>query len=583
MQKPNFFSNLSIKSKLMLSYLLVIMLCTVLLCTVIYFQFQSVMRTQLTEHVNQVITLTAKNLEQQIKYVDTLLFNIQMNSKITSTVTNKDIDVLNGIDILTEQLDKTDILQKRISEVKLYLTDRPDYPSIYSDSIILSDSMVKGDVWYQNTIKGTGETYWSVYHANGADGYVQASRLIYDFRTKEPIAIAAVKISLISFLNNINEIQLNNTGDIMLVSGGQPIYMYDKPHLNSIKNTVSLLNFLADKDKHTSLEIYGGQRYILGQSQIEGTDFSIMGIFNLSMLNISGRVMGIIIVLTSIACILLSLALMAVLSRSITTPIYKLCSIMKHFEKDVSFRCEVPYQNEIGELYKSFNTMMSTVDNLVKDINDLFERQKVWELKALQAQINPHFLYNTLDSVNWMAQQHGYDDISSIVTALGSFFRYSLNKGQEFTTLENELYQIRSYIEIQKIRFKDKLITEFDIDETILPCRIAKLTLQPLVENCIVHGFENFEYVGVISITGTKRDGYIYLTVSDNGRGGDVDKMNRLLNKEFSPDEPIEKYGIHNVNQRIKLYFGQECGLHYEENEIGGIDVTAKLKERYFE
>ena len=274
---------------------------------------------------------------------------------------------------------------------------------------------------------------------------------------------------------------------------------------------------------------------------------------------------------------------MAVLSRSITTPIYNLCSIMKHFEKDVSFRCDVPYNNEIGELYKSFNTMMSTVDNLVTDINDLFERQKTWELKALQAQINPHFLYNTLDSVNWMAQQHGYEDISSIVTALGSFFRYSLNKGQEFTTLENELYQIRSYIEIQKIRFKDKLNTEFDIDESILPCRIAKLTLQPLVENCIVHGFDNFEYMGVITITGTKKDGYVYLTVSDNGKGGDVDKMNRLLDKEFSPDEPIEKYGIHNVNQRIKLYFGNECGLHYEENEIGGIDVTATLKERYFE
>lgn len=583
MQKPNFFSNLSIKSKLLLSYLLVIMLCTVLLCSVIYSQFQSIMRTQLADHVDHVITLTAKNLEQQVKYVDTLLFNIQMNQKITSTITSRDIDVLNSIDILSEQLDKTDILQKRISDVKLYLIDKPDYPSIYSDSIIVSDSFVKSDVWYINTINGTGETYWSIYHSNGTDGYVQASRLIYDFRTKEPAAVAAIRINLISFLNNINEIQLNNTGDIMLVSDRQPVYMYDKPHLNSIKNTPSLLNFLSDDSKRTALEVYDGQRYILGQSGIDGTDFSIVGIFNLSMLNISSGVMGMIIILTSIVCILLSLALMAVLSRSITTPIYNLCSIMKHFEKDVSFRCDVPYNNEIGELYKSFNTMMSTVDNLVTDINDLFERQKTWELKALQAQINPHFLYNTLDSVNWMAQQHGYEDISSIVTALGSFFRYSLNKGQEFTTLENELYQIRSYIEIQKIRFKDKLNTEFDIDESILPCRIAKLTLQPLVENCIVHGFDNFEYMGVITITGTKKDGYVYLTVSDNGKGGDVDKMNRLLDKEFSPDEPIEKYGIHNVNQRIKLYFGNECGLHYEENEIGGIDVTATLKERYFE
>ena len=154
MQKPNFFSNLSIKSKLLLSYLLVIMLCTVLLCSVIYSQFQSIMRTQLANHVDHVITLTAKNLEQQVKYVDTLLFNIQMNQKITSTITSRDIDVLNSIDILSEQLDKTDILQKRISDVKLYLIDKPDYPSIYSDSIIVSDSLVKSDVWYSSTING---------------------------------------------------------------------------------------------------------------------------------------------------------------------------------------------------------------------------------------------------------------------------------------------------------------------------------------------------------------------------------------------------------------------------------------------
>ena len=581
MKTPAYLSNLSIKRKLILSYLLVIMLCIALFCTVIYYKFQSIMRVQLSEHVNQIITVTAKNLEQQVKYVDTLLFNIQLNPKITQTVTNKNIDVLNSIDILNEQLDKTDILQKRISEVKLYLINRPEYPSIYSDSLILSDEMAKGDVWYQNTLKNAGKTFWSVYHSTGTSGYVQASRVIYDFRTKEPVAVAAIKISLISFLDDINEIRLKGTGDIFLVSGGQPIYMYDKQSLDNIKNSSAVLNFISDSSKSTSLENIGGTRYIVGKSGIEATDFSILGVFNLSALNINSRDMGIIIILTSIFCIILSFILVSVISRSITAPIYRLCDIMKRFERDVSFRCEVPYNNEIGELYKSFNTMMSTVDNLTKDIMDLFERQKAWELKALQAQINPHFLYNTLDSVNWMARAHGYDDISDIVTALGSFFRYSLNKGQEFTTIENELFQIRSYIEIQKIRFKDKLITEFDIDDSILSCRIAKLTLQPLVENCIVHGFENFEYVGVITITGRKKDGYVYLTVSDNGRGGDVDKMNKLLQKEFSIDEPIEKYGIHNVNQRIKLYFGSECGLRYEENDEGGIDVTATLKEMY--
>lgn len=581
MKKLKFFYIRSIKGQLLLSYLLVILFCSLLSYITIYVKFNSVTRSQLTDHVNQIITLAASNVFSQVEYVDTLLFNIQMNSNITSTITSKDIDVFDSINILNDELSRTDILQKKVSEVKLYLIEHPEYPSIYSDSMIVSDEMVKNDIWYQKSLEYGGKTFWSVFHTSGTSGYVQASRLIHDFHTKKPIAVATIKINLISFLNNVNEIQLYNTGDILLLNDTQLVCMFDKPYLDNIKNSTSLVKFLSNRSEKNTIQSYNGQRYILGKSTIRNTEFSIVGIFNLSMLNISSRYMRSIIIITSIISILLSLALMSLLSRSITKPIYKLCTIMKYFEKDTSFRCEVPYTNEIGELYKSFNIMMSTIDNLVTDINTLFQQQKILELKALQAQINPHFLYNTLDSVNWMAQQYGCDDISRIVTSLGRFFRYSLNKGLEFTTLENELNQIKYYIEIQKIRFKDKLIAHFNIDSDILQCQIAKLTLQPLVENCIIHGFDNFEYVGIITISGFKKDGYIYITVSDNGRGGDIDKINILLNKAFNPSEPTKKYGINNVNQRIKLYFGEECGLHYEENERGGIDVTAKLKEGY--
>ncbi|MBE5040560.1 sensor histidine kinase [Ructibacterium gallinarum] len=582
MKKMKFFYNISIKRQLLLSYLLVILFCTSLSYITIYVKLNSISRSQLMDQVNQIMVLASNNIYAQAEYVDTLLFNIQINSSIISTITNRDIDVFDSVNILNDELSKTDILQKKISEVKLYLIDRPEYPSIYSDSLIVSDEMVKNDVWYQKSIEYGGKTFWSVFHTSGTYGYIQASQLIRDFHTKSPIAVATIKIDLTSFLNSINEIQLHNTGDILLLNNTQLVCMFDKSYLDDIKNSTTLVNFLSDNSTQNTIQSYNGQRYILSKTAIRNTEFSVVGIFNLSILNIIGRYMERTIIIISIISILLSLLLMSLMSHSITKPIYNLCTIMKLFKKDTSFRCEVPYTNEIGKLYSSFNVMMSTMDNLITDVNTLFKQQKILELKALQAQINPHFLYNTLDSVNWMAQQSGCDDISHIVTALGSFFRYSLNKGMELTTIENELNQIQYYIEIQKIRFKDKLIVTFDIDNNILKCQIAKLTLQPLVENCIVHGFDKFEYVGIINITGFRKEGYIYITVSDNGRGGDIDRINKLLNKGFIPNEPIEKYGINNVNQRLRLYFSEECGLYYKENDLGGIDVTAKLKERYF-
>ena len=154
----------------------------------------------------------------------------------------------------------------------------------------------------------------------------------------------------------------------------------------------------------------------------------------------------------------------------------------------------------MGKLGESFNSMLNTIDSLITDVEDLYKKQKIFELKALQAQINPHFLYNTLDSIHWMARAHHAPDISKMVSALGTFFRHSLNKGNEYTTIENELNQISSYVSIQKIRFEDKFDVVYDIDENLLHCTIVKLTIQPLVENSIIHGFDEIEEGGMITI-----------------------------------------------------------------------------------
>ena len=177
-----------------------------------------------------------------------------------------------------------------------------------------------------------------------------------------------------------------------------------------------------------------------------------------------------------------------------------------------------------------------------------------------------------------MAQKHGTEDIRKVVSALSDFFKHSLNKGEEFTTIEGELKQVQSYIDIQKIRFKDRFCYHTEADNNLLSFRVIKLLIQPLVENCIVHAFEGIDYIGEILVRVFREAEYLYITVSDNGLGANVNDLNRYTAKTHFENDPIEKYGIHNVNERLRLYFGTNSGLSYDENEWGGLTATIKIE-----
>ena len=165
--------------------------------------------------------------------------------------------------------------------------------------------------------------------------------------------------------------------------------------------------------------------------------------------------------------------------------------------------------------------------------------------------------------------------------ALSRFFMKSLNNGVELLSIQDELEQLMSYVYLQKIRYGEKFDVEINIPDELKRYSICKLTLQPLVENCIYHAFTRIDYKGIITISAKKDGDRIYITVSDNGIGDitvNFKAINEYVNKSFDFNEPMEKYGIHNVAQRIKLYFGSDCGLHYSPNPNGGLNVCISIK-----
>jgi len=200
------------------------------------------------------------------------------------------------------------------------------------------------------------------------------------------------------------------------------------------------------------------------------------------------------------------------------------------------------------------------------------------ELELLQAQINPHFLYNTLDSIAILAETQREEDVVTMVTSLSTFFRNSLNKGEDLISLQAERTQVTSYLEIQQIRYSDILRYEIDIPESLLDCRVPKLILQPLVENALYHGIKNRRGMGKITITGEAAGEDMILRVTDNGAGMAPEQIAALRAGIY--EDKHTGLGLVNVHKRIRLYCGEGYGLSFESEPGRGTTVSVRLPQR---
>jgi two-component system sensor histidine kinase YesM len=279
------------------------------------------------------------------------------------------------------------------------------------------------------------------------------------------------------------------------------------------------------------------------------------------------------------AAILFSVVAAWSLSRSIYMPIKKLHDITATITKnDLQALVTSDNVDEITELGLSFNIMIGKIRDLLDSKIKEQENLKKAEMRALQAQINPHFLYNTLDTIIWMAESKKNKQVIEIVSALSKFFRISLSKGKDWITIAEEIEQTRSYLTIQKIRYRDVLDFNIDFDEGVSNNTILKLILQPLVENALYHGIKNKRQGGTIYVRAKmKNENEVLLEVEDDGIGFTDEKLAQLQAElaDNSGDIRMESgFGIGNVNKRIKLYYGKQYGLSVRSEYNTGTCVT---------
>lgn len=367
---------------------------------------------------------------------------------------------------------------------------------------------------------------------------------------------------------------INDKGELVYEQqNGRERFAFDE------KENRQELNTALGKTKESCFRLnYRGEKYLITRTDMKTTGWTLVSMVPYkSVMAETMAISGVMILAVAITLIVTLLLLNRILT-GVVKPLKKLEKYMVQVNPDnMDQRMEILTDDEIGHLSMKFNQMMDRIRNLKEQVIEEQEDKRKYELQALQAQINPHFLYNTLDSIIWMAETND-SNIVAMTEALAKLFRISLNKGNEEISLERELEHVKNYLIIQSMRYADKFTYEISAEPGVERCRTIKLILQPIVENCIYHGIKKKRGTGKITIRAYRREQNLIIEVSDDGCGMPEEICRKILSDEIESENISGSgIGVKNINERIQLRFGKKYGLSYSSEEGVGTTVTYVL------
>ena len=367
---------------------------------------------------------------------------------------------------------------------------------------------------------------------------------------------------------------INDKGELVYEQqNGRERFAFDE------KENRQELNTALGKTKESCFRLnYRGEKYLITRTDMKTTGWTLVSMVPYkSVMAETMAISGVMILAVAITLIVTLLLLNRILT-GVVKPLKKLEKYMVQVNPDnMDQRMEILTDDEIGHLSMKFNQMMDCIRNLKEQVIEEQEDKRKYELQALQAQINPHFLYNTLDSIIWMAETND-SNIVAMTEALAKLFRISLNKGNEEISLERELEHVKNYLIIQSMRYADKFTYDIQTEGHVENCHVIKLILQPIVENCIYHGIKKKRGTGKITIRAYRREQNLIIEVSDDGCGMPEEICRKILSDEIESENISGSgIGVKNVNERIQLRFGKKYGLSYSSEEGVGTTVTYVL------
>lgn len=542
-----------------------------------------VLLTQLTAQIDAYI-LSIGNLSDTIQNNEHIQYYLEADSGISNKL---DTEIKNSLQSYIQARDDiSDILI--IGFNGAVITGDPD-------AVLNPSAFVKDKEWYKKAVKENGKAVVSSSYVQDiiAGKYpwvVSVSRELFSVKDGRPLGVLLVDLKF----NRINELCRSLVAgrkgyNFIIDEEGNYIFHPTQQLVYSSLRTEPVNPIIGFFQKARDPVYHDGNRYFIIQTS-KVTGWYIVNVAYTSdilpdwkYLQISYTVIGLIFFLVA------GVAANRI-SSSITKPVRKLRDIMKSVDTG-EFRIAGPLQasDEIKELAREYDIMVDRIRELMAENILEQELKRKSDLKALQAQINPHFLYNTLDSIIWMSEIGQNKEVVRMTSSLAKLFRLSISSGKEIILLKDEIAHVESYLTIQKMRYRDKFTYTINIDPALYSCLMLKITLQPLVENAIYHGIKEVDHQGLIYIKGEKRGDSIILSVQDNGRGMDEAELDTLVKsihasrEDYSSCLKRQGVGVRNVHERIRLYFGKEYGLSFDSSREEGTTVTMKIPYNYQE
>lgn len=434
---------------------------------------------------------------------------------------------------------------------------------------------------YSEQFQNPDEKYTGLQSLTLSTGFTLSSisylRPVYNYRNEYSFALIVIDIDYAILREVLTSAAINNNEWVLLVdNNGETIFTY--PY-NTILDSVLKENPSLMLNNQSILEkkVFG-RSMIVSSSDISTPSWSMVRLIPLN--DIRDQINAIefnviILVLFYIGIALLSSFFFA---KSFTKPIRHLYYKFQAVEKgDLSTRIKITRKDEFGKLGVSFNTMVEQINLLIKAQLEEQQKKNDLEFEVLQAQINPHFLYNTLDSIKWLAAMQNAKNIGELTTALINLLKYNISVKSATVSLEDEIRSLGNYILVQKYRYGDTFQTRFDLDPETLDCEVIHFMLQPIVENAIIHGFQSIDHTGVINITAKTSDDELNISIADNGVGIEAEKLEEFRN---NPSDKFNGIGMMNIQNRIQLRYGKSYGMSISSVENEGTTVNIRLPNR---
>ncbi len=431
---------------------------------------------------------------------------------------------------------------------------------------------VTKETWFQNTLERTENLHFTTPHVqyifdNSANQYrwvITLSRAVELTRgTSTDQGVLMIDITYGSLQHLLDNISLGNSGYLYVISSGGELIYHPKMQLIDAGQAQENIQVAAGYRDGNYREIYEGEKREIIVKSVGYTGWKIIGVTPDKGISLNSLKTKLFIIFVVAFFLFILVIINGYISSRITTPIKELeksVAALEAGELDAEVYTGGSY--EIRHLGRSIKEMAKRIQALMDDIVAEHESKRKSEFDTLQSQINPHFLYNTLDIIVWMIENEQKNEAVKVVTALARFFRISLSKGKSIITVRDELEHVRNYLMIQQMRFKNKFEYVIRSDESVLELASLKLMLQPLVENAIYHGMEFKDGDGKIEICAYLKDGELYVTIRDNGLGMTCEQVENLLtDSAYVSSRRGSGIGVKNVNERIRLYFGEGYGL----------------------